>query len=108
MRLTLPAPVARYFEAQRSRDLDAQTECFTKDAFVHDEGRDYRGRDDIRAWKEAAQQKFLYECQPRNAFETGNVVTVNVRLVGNFPGSPLDLNFTFTLLGDQISALVIE
>jgi hypothetical protein len=108
MLLNLPAPVGRYFSAQQSRDLDAQVECFADDAFVHDEGRDYRGRSAIRAWKEAVQQKFLYEAEPRNASEVGNVVTVNVHLTGNFPGSPIDLVHTFTLSGDKISSLVIE
>lgn len=107
MPLALPAAVARYFAAQQSRDLDAQTECFTDDAFVHDEG-DYRGRGAIRAWKEAVQQKFVYEAEPQNASESGNIVTVNVHLTGNFPGSPIDLVHTFTLLGDKISSLVIE
>lgn len=108
MPLTLPAPIARYFEAQQSRDLDAQTECFADDAVVHDEGRDYHGRDAIRAWKEAVQQKFTYETEPRNVSSAGNVVTVDVRLTGNFPGSPVDLDHVFTLLGDKISSLVIE
>lgn len=108
MPLTLPAPVARYFAAQQSRDLDAQTECFTDDAFVHDEGRDYRGRGAIRAWKEALQQKFFYEVEPRGASETGNIVTVDVHLTGNFPGSPVDLVHAFALSGDKISSLVIE
>lgn len=108
MPLILPAPVARYFAAQQSRDLEAQTECFTDDAFVHDEGRDYRGRDAVHQWKETVQQKFFYEAEPRNASETGNIVTVNVHLTGNFPGSPIDLVHTFTLSGEKISSLVIE
>lgn len=108
MSLSLPTLVARYFEVQRARDLDAQMECFADDAFVHDEGRDYRGRSAIRAWKEAVQQKFFYEAEPRNASELGSVVTVNVHLTGNFPGSPIDLVHTFTLSGDKISSLVIE
>ena len=108
MPLTLPAPIAHYFAAQQSRDLDAQTECFTDDAFVHDEGRDYRGRSAIRAWKEAVQQKFFYEAEPRRLSETGNVVSVDVHLTGNFPGSPVDLVHTFALSGDKISSLLIE
>ena len=108
MPLTLPAPVARYFEAQRSRDVDAQTECFTDDAVVHDEERDYQGLAAIRAWKEAVQQKFEYESEPRSATESGNIVTVSVHLSGNFPGSPIDLDHTFTLAGGKISSLVID
>lgn len=108
MLLNLPAPIARYFAVQQRRDLDAQMECFTDDAFVLDEGREYRGSNAIRAWKEAVQQKFFYEAEPRNASELGNVVTVNVHLTGNFPGSPIDLVHTFTLSGEKISSLAIE
>jgi hypothetical protein len=108
MPLTLPAPVARYFEAQKSRDVEAQTQCFTEDAHVRDEGRDYQGASAITAWKKEAQEKYTYDCEPLGANKTGNIVTVNVRLTGTFPGSPVDVDHTFTLLGDKISSLVIE
>ena len=108
MPLSLPAPVARYFEAQESRNVEAQTRCFTKDAYVRDEGRDYRGASAISAWKKEAQAKYTYDCEPLRASQTGNIVRVRVRLTGTFPGSPIDLDHTFTLLGDRISSLVIE
>ncbi len=108
MPLTLPAPIARYFEAQKSRNVEAQTRCFTADAHVRDEARDYHGASAISAWKKEAQEKYTYDCEPLDANQAGNVVTVNVRLTGNFPGSPVDIDHTFTLLGDKISSLVIE
>jgi len=108
MPVTLPAPVARYFETEKSRDVEAQTQCFTEGAYVRDEGRDYRGASAISAWKKEALEKYTYRCEPLDANQAGNIVTVNVRLSGNFPGSPLDIDHTFTLLGDKISSLVIE
>ena len=104
----LPSPIARYFEAQQSRDVEAQTRCFTEDAYVRDEGRDYQGADAISAWKKDAQEKYTYDCEPLDAKRAGNIVTVNVRLTGTFPGSLVEVDHTFTLLGDKISSLVIE
>jgi hypothetical protein len=48
MALNVPEPVAEYLAA------DALSRCFTEDGTVDDEGRDYRGRDAIRQWKQAA------------------------------------------------------
>lgn len=108
MNIALPEPVARYFEAQAARDVDAQTQCFTADAVVHDEDRDHRGTSAIREWKQAVQDKFEYTSEPTRATQNGNTVIVEVRLTGNFPGSPVDLSHTFTLSGNKISSLVIE
>jgi hypothetical protein len=108
MPLTLPAPVACYFEAQESRNVEAQTRCFAEDASVRDEGRDYRGASAISALKKEAQERYAYDCEPLRASQTGNIVRVSVRVTGTFPGSPVDLDHTFTLLGDRIISLVIE
>jgi len=104
----LPPPVARYFDAQKARDVEAQTLCFTEDALVHDEGQDHQGLDAIRKWKLAVQSKFEYECEPLAASVEGATVSVLVRLTGNFPGSPVDLDHQFTLDGDKISGLSIS
>jgi hypothetical protein len=106
--IDLPKPVARYFDAQKARDVEAQTLCFTQEALVHDEGQDHRGLDAIRDWKLAVQSKFEYECEPLAASVEGATVLVLVRLTGNFPGSPVELDHQFTLDGDKISTLTIE
>jgi hypothetical protein len=82
--------------------------CFSEDALVHDERRDYRGLVAITGWKRAVQAKFEYECEPLAASAEGTCVSVLVRLTGNFPGSPVELDHQFTLDGDKISALTIE
>jgi SnoaL-like domain len=106
--IDLPKIVARYFEAERTRDVGAQTRCFSTGAVVHDEGREYRGLVAITDWKRAVQAKFEYECEPLAAEVEGDFVSVLVRLTGNFPGSPVELDHQFTLEGDKISALTIE
>jgi len=72
---------------RRSEDANALSRCFTEDGTVHDEGRDYRGRDAIRQWKQAADEKYRYVLQMVNAQTHGNDVTVRARLTAAFPGS---------------------
>lgn len=46
---SLPQPVAAYLAADKAKDVDMLDLCFADDAQVHDEGRDHRGLDAIRA-----------------------------------------------------------
>jgi ketosteroid isomerase-like protein len=106
--IDLPKPVAAYFAAESANDVATQAQCFTEDAVVHDEDNDYHGRDAISRWKSAAQSKYQYRAEPLRSYGSGGTVVVVVRLTGNFPGSPLDVDQTFTITGDKISSLVIE
>ena len=82
--------------------------CFTEYGSVHDEGRDYRGRDAIRQWKQAADEKYRYVLQLVNAQTHGNKVTVRARLTGEFPGSPVELDHIFKLSNNKIASLEIR
>ena len=104
----LPQPVVNYLAAVKAQDTEGSVRCFTDDAQVYDEGRDYRGLDAITAWKKETQTKYKYEIEPLNASVNGNSVKLRARLTGDFPGSPADLDFTFVLANDKITSLEIE
>jgi hypothetical protein len=104
----LPQPVVKYLATVKAQDTEIFVRCFTDDAQVHDEGRDYRGLDAITAWKKETQTKYKYEIEPLNASVNGNSVKLRARLTGDFPGSPADLDFTFVLANDKITSLEIE
>src|SRR5258706_16439024 len=104
----LPQPVVNYLAAVKAQDTDMFALCFTDGALVHDEGRDYRGIDAITAWKKETQAKYKYVIEPLDASGSGNTVKLRARLTGDFPGSPADLDFTFTLANDKIASLEIE
>src|SRR5229473_1801160 len=87
---------------------DALSRCFTEDGTVHDEGRDYRGRNAIRQWKQAADEKYRYVLQTVNAQTHGDEVTVRARLTGEFPGSPVELDHIFKLSNNKIASLEIR
>jgi hypothetical protein len=104
----LPETIAAYLTAENAKDADAQSLLFTEDASVHDENADYRGREAIRAWKKTAQAKYQYETEVLDSSSSGDTTTVRTRLSGNFPGSTVELELTFTLSNGKIAALVID
>ena len=103
----LPGPVANYLAAEKAKDADKLALCFAEDALVHDEAHDYRGRDAIRTWKREADAKYSYVLEPLSANVNGNVVKLRAKLTGNFPGSPIELDHTFTVAKDKITSLNI-
>jgi len=105
--IRLPAPIARYFAAADADDADTLAAGFAEDAHVHDERRDHRGRDAVRAWAAEARALYSFRAEPRS-FEPapdGGVVTAHV--TGTFPGGRADLRYAFRLAGDLIQTLEI-
>jgi hypothetical protein len=108
MLLKLPAPVLTYLAAEKAKNPEMLAFCFAADALVHDEGRDHRGLDAIKAWKKAADAKYTYVLEPLSLSVTEKGVKIRARLTGNFPGSPVELDHTFTLANDKITSLEIR
>lgn len=106
MAIELPRPIAAYFAADRG-DGEALTRCFTAEAVVTDEGRDHRGHVAIAAWKAAASRKYRYTAEPFAVEARDGKTLVTAHVAGDFPGSPVDLRYAFTLQGDRIAALRI-
>src|SRR5258707_13178420 len=90
--LSLPKPIAAYFAADRG-DGEAVSQCFTDNAVVKDEGHTHKGRPAIREWKTDASAKYEYTCEPIACEQKEGKTVVTSHLVGNFPGSPVDLRF---------------
>lgn len=107
MSIELPNVIAAYFASDKTGNAQAISECFTQDAVVVDEGNTYTGRDAIRQWMANASTKYTYTVQPFALSEQGGKTVVTSHLVGNFPGSPVDLRYAFVLSGDQIAELEI-
>src|SRR6185436_13978874 len=104
--LDLPKPVADYFTADKG-DGEAVSQCFTENAVVEDEGHTHKGRAAIKAWKTAASAKYQYTSEPFSCEVKDGKTIVTSHLVGNFPGSPVDLRYFFELEGDKITSLEI-
>jgi ketosteroid isomerase-like protein len=108
MALNVPPIVTEYLEAERAKDARRLSLCFAENGVVHDEGKDRRGRAAIRQWKEEVDAKYGYVSEPLAASAQDNSVTVRVRLTGDFPGSPVEVNQVFTLEGGKIVSLAIH
>lgn len=104
----LPSVIHDYFAADRDGDIDALGKCFTADAVVRDEGRDHVGIDAILTWKAGASRAYRYISTPFAIAEQDGRIIVTSRLVGDFPGSPIDLRYLFRLCADGIAALEIR
>ena len=107
MTLPLPKVIAGYSAADRKGEAQAISRCFAPDAVVIDEGNRYVGRDAIRQWMANASTQYQYTVEPFDLTEDNGHVVVTSHLVGNFPGSPVDLRYRFVLDGDLISLLEI-
>lgn len=106
MPLTLPPPISAYFTADAG-DGTAVADCFTADAVVIDEQQTHQGREAIARWKKEASAKFNYTVQPTALAPQDDQLIVTARVTGDFPGSPVDLRYAFTLAGDAITRLEI-
>jgi ketosteroid isomerase-like protein len=107
MTIQLPDVITAYFAADRKADADAISDCFTPEAVVVDEGNTYTGRDAIRQRMANASTQYTYTVEPFALAEEGGRLVVTSHLVGNFPGSPVDLRYRFVLDGDKIAELEI-
>lgn len=104
--LNLPEPIAAYFRAD-SQDGRAVASCFIKDARVRDEGQTHEGIAAIEAWKADTSSRYFYTTTPIKLEKTDRDYVVIGHVVGDFPGSPVDLRYRFTLERGKIASLEI-
>ena len=105
--IPLPAPIAAYLEAANANDTLALTTCFTADAVVFDEAKEYRGIDAILAWKADTSARYHPTAEARRIEGAAQDYRLHALVTGNFPGSPAMLAYRFVLRGDRIAALEI-
>ena len=103
----LPIPIATYIAAATQGEAEALAQCFAENAIVRDEGKTIEGLAAIRKWMVETKQKYQHTFEPLAATEKDGKTIVTNRLTGDFPGSPIELEFVFTLDRDKIAALEI-
>jgi hypothetical protein len=107
MAIDLPEPVAVYIAAENRGDPRLLEQCFAADAVVRDEGKTIEGLAAIKRWKAETKKKYQHTVEPLALVRKGDKTVVTNRLTGNFPGSPIELQFVFKLDGDKIASLEI-
>jgi hypothetical protein len=103
----LSKPIAAYIAGANAHDPDACAACFTDDAVVRDEGREWRGTAAIRAWKAEVSKKYQPTLKVTQVARADGKTIVTGRVSGTFPGSPIELPYAFTLDGEKIARLEI-
>jgi ketosteroid isomerase-like protein len=106
--IDLPIPIAIYIAAENGDDQEALAQCFAEDAVVRDEGQTIKGVAAIKRWKAETKKKYQHTVQPLASAQKDGKTIVTNRLTGNFPGSPIELEFVYTLEGNKIASLEIR
>jgi hypothetical protein len=108
MNVTLPPPLDIYVSAEASTDVERLADCFASDAVVRDEGRTITGLDAIKAWKKDTKARYQYTLQPLDVIQNKSAVKMRARLMGKFPGSPIEVTYRFELADGKIVRLEIQ
>ena len=106
--MNLPPVIPRYIDTSNAHDVRAIVDCFTDDAVVRDENATRHGKIDIERWATETIEKYEFHFKPLSADERGAETIVSVEVSGSFPGSPITLDYHFTIANDQIQSLVID
>lgn len=104
----LPARIRDFLTAHAARDAGTAIGAFTPDAVVTDEGRTFRGTEEVLDFLGHSGSEFSYttELTAAERVDEEHWVAVN-HLEGDFPGGVADLAYHFALDGDLIAELVI-
>lgn len=103
----LPEPIKMYFAFSNDRDTSHVDHCFSEDAVVIDEGHSRQGHTAIQSWMKEAQSKYEYTAEPTSSLTEKERIIVTANVAGNFPGSPIQLHYAFSLNESKIQSLEI-
>lgn len=108
MSIKLPQAIADFVQAKNNYDTEAVGACFADNAVVQDEGQEIHGVQAIMKWSKETNAKYQDTLEVTNLIERGNMAVVTAQVSGNFEGSPVPLDFYFTIDDGKISKLSIH
>ena len=106
--VVLPEVILNYIAAANAGKTDEATACFAEDAKVHDENHDHQGLDEIRDWIAETTEASQPQNKVLSSTGEGETYTVISEISGNFPGSPVELEFHYVITNGKISSLSIH
>jgi hypothetical protein len=104
----LIGPVASYIAAANAQDIEGLTANFSESAVVRDEGQERQGIAAIRRWAAEVSGKYRPTVETLDVSDADGRTIVMGRVSGNFPGSPVELRYVFTLNDGKIERLEIS
>jgi hypothetical protein len=106
--INLPRIINDYVNASNAHNVKSVVACFADNARVHDEGKDFRGKEMIETWIVKTIDKYKFHFRPVTFREDNAEVVVAIEVSGTFDGSPITLDYHFTIEGDKILSLTID
>lgn len=103
-----PKPIDAFIQATHDENINALLDCFTESAVIADEGREFRGPEQIKGWSDTHYIGARVRLDILDVRHTGHEVVLNCKVDGNFPGGPFQFAFYFTLMDDKIASLAIK
>lgn len=107
MTAELSPTLVNYFAAANAHDVAAMIASFAEDSVVKDESREHHGSAAIREWMKETIEKYDFTLDPIESSRTGRKTAVLVSVSGKFPGSPITLQYEFTMDAQQIARMEI-
>lgn len=104
----LPHLISDFVQANNEHNCDAILACFAKDALVQDEGNDIYGTDAIQKWLKESIQNYQFTLEVLSLKKNENEIILTAQVSGTFDGSPIPLDYHFTICDDKIIRLSIR
>lgn len=105
--IELPHIIKKYVDASNRHDVKSILSCFSDNALVHDEGAELHGNKAIEGWIVKTIEKYKFHFKPLGIKASGSDSVVTVEVSGTFEGSPVTLDYRFTIRNDKIFSLTI-
>jgi ketosteroid isomerase-like protein len=107
MAAELPEIIQTYVDSSNRHDAESVLSCFSDDAVVHDEGETLHGKKAIEEWIKKTIEKYKFHFDPIAIKHEPAEMIVAVEVSGTFDGSPIRLDYHFTIDSNKIVALAI-
>ncbi len=106
--LQLPKVIQDFVFESNEHDIEAMLACFTDDAVLNDNKRQFDGIAAIRGWSDNEYIGSRVEVETKGYSFTGTEHVVSTEINGDYPAGPYHFVFSFTLLNNRIAKLRIS
>lgn len=108
MKIQLPKLIEKYIQASNNADKESFISCFSTNAIVFDEGVKVSGHTAIEKWFIRTRNEYKFKTDPIKIKENGDLVVLTAKVSGQFPNSPVTLDYFFKIQSDKIQSLEVQ
>ena len=108
MTINSPRIIKEYIDASNQHDIKAILSCFSDDALVRDEREEHHGKKAIEGWIVKTIEKYQFQFRPLEVKDGDVEVAVAMEVSGTFDGSPVTLDYHFSIANGKIVSLSIH